>query len=295
MTKVTERSSAIARFEQIRAKGFNDEDSTNLNEITKAMAAVGIQALDTSGRLRPFADVLDEVGAKYNTLSKNEQAYLVTAMFGTFQRNRGLTLLSNYNQSLKNYENALNSAGVAEKKFTIYQESSQAHLDKLKATMEGFYQNTLSSGFIKGIIDLGTGFVGLVDKFGFLNTAIIATTTYFTLFKTKMFITPVINVATIAVTKLTEGLNWSTKSLIRFNTVMGMFAPMAIATSILAIVAAIKKWHISTEDQRQKVEDLATEYDKLNNTLKETITFIFYYLCESNNNIQCYCYYQKSP
>lgn len=162
-------NSIISRYESIKSKGFNSEDTTKLNDVVSALSKIGITATDAQGQLRPFADVMDEVGAKFNSLSKNEQAYIATTMFGTFQRNKGLTLLRNYDQSLKNYETALNSAGTAEQKFNIYQESTQAKLDKLTASMEGFWQSSVDSSFIKGTLDSVTK---LVDTFGNLQTVI---------------------------------------------------------------------------------------------------------------------------
>ncbi|MCE5220061.1 MAG: hypothetical protein LLF98_02035 [Clostridium sp.] len=109
--------------------------------------------------------MVDELGRdKFQTLSKNEKAYIATTMFGTYQRNRGLTLLNNYNDSLKNYENALNSAGTAEQKFGIYQESTAAKMDRAKTSIEGFWQNALSSDTLKSAIDAFNTLMEILDK-----------------------------------------------------------------------------------------------------------------------------------
>jgi hypothetical protein len=50
--------------------------------VVRALSQVGIKATDSQGQLRDFADVMDEVGAKFGSLSKNEQAYIATTMFG---------------------------------------------------------------------------------------------------------------------------------------------------------------------------------------------------------------------
>ena len=72
----------ISRYEQIKAKGFNEEDATQINDVTKALQAVGITAVDAQGQLRPIAEVLDELGAKWNGLTRNEKAYVATALAG---------------------------------------------------------------------------------------------------------------------------------------------------------------------------------------------------------------------
>src|SRR5690606_14612648 len=165
-------NSMISRYEQIREKGFNEEDATKINDVTKALASVGIQATDAYKQLLPIGEVIDKLGAKWDTLTRNEKAYVATALAGTYQRNRLITLLDNYSISLKNYEDALNAAGTAEQKFAIYQESTQAALDRLKASWEDLWQNTISSDTIKTIINLGTAILNLVDKIGLLPVAL---------------------------------------------------------------------------------------------------------------------------
>lgn len=82
----------------------------------------------------------------------------------TFQRNRMITLLNNYDQALVNNETALNAAGTANKKFEIYQESAAAQTDRLKASVEGLYQSLLSSDSLKTVIKDLTEFVGWVQE-----------------------------------------------------------------------------------------------------------------------------------
>jgi TP901 family phage tail tape measure protein len=75
-------NSIISRYESIKKTGFNSEDTTQLNDVVLSLSQVGITATDSQGQLRDFADVMDEVGAKFNTLSKNEKAYITTTLFG---------------------------------------------------------------------------------------------------------------------------------------------------------------------------------------------------------------------
>ncbi len=73
----------ISRYEQIKETGFNEEDATQINDVTKALQEAGkITAVDAYGQLRPIAEVLDELGAKWDGLTKNEQAYIATALAG---------------------------------------------------------------------------------------------------------------------------------------------------------------------------------------------------------------------
>jgi TP901 family phage tail tape measure protein len=74
-------NSIISRYESIKAKGFNEEDATKINDVTKALAAIKINPT-VNGQLRDLAEVMDEVGSKWDGLTKNEKAYIATTMAG---------------------------------------------------------------------------------------------------------------------------------------------------------------------------------------------------------------------
>lgn len=264
--------SLMARYEQIKSTGFNSEDSTRLNDVVKSLADVGIKATDAKGQLIPFDEMLDTVGKRYSTMTKNEQAYVTTALGGSFQRNRLVTLLNNYDDSLKNYEVALNSAGTAEQKFLIYQDSASSKIDRFKASLEGFADSAINSSFIKGTIDLGTK---LVDTLGNIPTVITTIVTAISLWKgtqlTKWFndnkiATEGWRVALIknrgAVIGMTEAeiaaktattgwaLSWNALKVAFMSNPIG-----AIATAILTAVTAMDIWNQKQEEARQEAEE----------------------------------------
>lgn len=270
-------NTVISRYEQIKKTGFNEEDATKLNDVVQALSQVGIVATDSQGQLRDFVDVMDELGAKYNSLSKNEQVYIATVMFGTYQRNRGITLLRNYNDSLKNYETALNSAGTAEQKFAIYQESTRAKFDKFKTTLESLYQNTLNSGFVKFVLELGAGIVNLVDKVGLLTTAFVGLIIYLEFFKKSALIIPIINNIITTIHRLATSMGIAQGAAMSLSTAIGYIAPFAVIGVIYGIVEAIDAVTTSLSEQKEIVQTLSyslqnlqSEYDKLESNNKRT-------------------------
>lgn len=75
--------SIINRYTSIKEQGFNDEDATNLNDVTQALNQAGINAIDKqTGGLRDFSSVMDELGGKYDQLNPKLQAYISTTMAG---------------------------------------------------------------------------------------------------------------------------------------------------------------------------------------------------------------------
>jgi TP901 family phage tail tape measure protein len=184
----TSLKSIESRYSSIKAKGYNSEDATKINDVTKALTQAGIQATTSDGQLRNFAEVIDELGQKYSTLDKKTQNYVMTTLGGTYQMNRLRALMDGYSQSIDLYNKSLSQSGIANQKFAIWQESTAAKIDKLKASIEGMWQGVVSSNFTKGIID---GTTKLVDTFGDLKTVLSLVSTAFLLWKgteiTKFF------------------------------------------------------------------------------------------------------------
>ena len=279
-------NSAISRYESIKNTGFNSEDETKLNDVVEALDEVKIKATDSEGQLRDFGDVMDELGGKFQTLSKNEKAYITTVLFGTFQRNRGLTLLNNYQDSLKNYENALNSAGVTEQKFSIYQESINSKLDKATASIEGFWQHAIDSDIIKMSIDAFSGLIDILDilinnsfsqfiiQTGLTSTAIILLGKGITALKKSTLGTAV---GVFALDVAEKGLLVTTKALTASLLASPLFWVVAGTTAIYAIIKGVDLLTTSLEEQREIVNTLSTElsnlqseYDKLKGTDNKT-------------------------
>jgi TP901 family phage tail tape measure protein len=75
-------NSAISRYESIKKTGFNSEDPTKLNDVVLALSQIGIKATDSQGQLKDFSEILDLIGSRFSSLSKNEKAYIATTMFG---------------------------------------------------------------------------------------------------------------------------------------------------------------------------------------------------------------------
>jgi TP901 family phage tail tape measure protein len=166
--------SLMSRFQQLRERGFAEEDGTKVNQVAKALNEVGIQAMDATGNFRNFGDVMDELGLKWDSLDGREKSYISTTVAGAYQQNRFLNLMENYRESLDLYSQSLDSAGTTQNKFNIWLDSTEAHINKLRATTEGLWLKVFNSDVIKSFIDTLNVLVGGIDsvvtKFGGLPT-----------------------------------------------------------------------------------------------------------------------------
>lgn len=111
-----------------------------------------------------MGDVLDDVGAKWSTLTDVQRASVAVAMSGSRQQNRFRVLMEHYSTALKEEELALNSSGTAMQKFRTYQESLTAKQQKMTAAFESMATALVDNDLIAMVYDLSAGFFNLVSK-----------------------------------------------------------------------------------------------------------------------------------
>lgn len=178
--------SIIARVQSLREKGFDSEDGTQVNQVAKALDRVGIKLIDAKGNFRNFGIVMDELGAKWTTLSNRQQAYIATTVAGSYQQSRFLNIMEGYPDSVKLYEASLNSAGIALEKFNRFEEGTEASLTRMKNAWNQIFQSSFDSEGIRALIDtltfLGTKFNSLIEQVGILPIIVGVATTAFAIF-----------------------------------------------------------------------------------------------------------------
>lgn len=172
--------SVLARMEQVKAGAKIDEEGEAINNVEKVLNKFGIQLRSSNSEFRNMEDVLDEVGNKWSTFDSVAQAQIATAIAGTHRINTFIATMENYDTVLKYTEESQDAAGTSAQKYTAYMDSIDAKLNTLTATWEQFVNNLNQSGTIKGVIDLGTKLIGVLDtlinKMGLLKVALPAAT-----------------------------------------------------------------------------------------------------------------------
>jgi TP901 family phage tail tape measure protein len=143
----------MARYQQLREKGFAEEDGTQVNQVSKSLNEVGIKIMDAQGQFRNFGTVMDELGSKWKDLDNRHKAYIATTLAGTNQQSRFLNLMENYTESVDLYKNSLDSAGTTQNKYNLYMQGTEAHLNQLKATAEGVWLKVFNSEDMRSAID----------------------------------------------------------------------------------------------------------------------------------------------
>lgn len=152
----------FARISDIEA-GLDAE--TSLGNYTEKMAAMGITVLDASGKLRDMGDVIEEIGGKWATMSREQQISLAQTMAGTRQYNNLVALFDNWSSYADTLQVAANAEGTLDKQQAIAMDSIKNRLDVLKSTWEDLYQNLFDSDDIKEAITGLTKLVQLLADF----------------------------------------------------------------------------------------------------------------------------------
>ena len=78
----TSFKSILARIQNMKEYGFDEEDGTKVNYVAKALAEVNIALMDANGQFRNTGTIFDELGAKWDTLDSRQKAYLATTIAG---------------------------------------------------------------------------------------------------------------------------------------------------------------------------------------------------------------------
>ena len=133
------------------------DDGTDLNKYSQALLSVGINIKDANGELKDMDDILDEMGAKWQTLHRDEQMALAQTVAGVRQYTQLMSLMNNYDAFKGNVFLAETSGGTLNNQAEIYAESWEAAQARVKAASEDFWDTLLNDDFF---IDL----LGIFEK-----------------------------------------------------------------------------------------------------------------------------------
>lgn len=152
-----------ARISDIKA-GI-DEDGVDLGRYSGKMAELGFNVLDVNGKLRDMGQVIEDIGGRWQTLTREQQVSLAQTMAGQRQYSNLIALFDNFQEYNKALNTAQNAAGTLQKQQDIYMDDMKAHLNQLKAATEDLYDSLINADSMKPLIDGLTTVVNLAAKF----------------------------------------------------------------------------------------------------------------------------------
>lgn len=181
----TSLKTIMSRFQSIKT-GENTEDDVDVNQVETALRSVNVALRDSEGQLRDLGEVLEELGPKWNGLSRNTQAYLGTIIAGTRQQSRFISLMQNWDRALELTTASQNSAGAATRMHQAAMEGLDAALNNLTNAWQRLISNIANGDTFKGLINVATS---LLKFFGQGNSALRLFTAAIILFNARTLIT----------------------------------------------------------------------------------------------------------
>lgn len=176
----TAMKSILSRMNQIRAGKFVDaETGESLNDTEKVLKKIGVSMRDNTGMFRDSEGVLDDIAKKWKKLDSNSQKAVATATAGTYQYNKFIAAMDNWDKVEKLTNVAYNSEGTAQKKFEDnYLNSLEAKTNQLKSSLEGLSTSLISDDMYAGFLDGSKAIVDFVDKTNLLKGALAGLGTF---------------------------------------------------------------------------------------------------------------------
>lgn len=260
----------FTRMGNIKLGKMFEDDTTNINDVEKALSLVNIKLRDSETSFRPLGDVLDEVGAKWGAMNTVQRNAVTAALAGTRQAEILRTALANYNQVLEIQEGQLNATGLATERYKIYMEGLEAAQNKLTASWEKMWMKTFSENNIGAILNLISTILDLVGDIGLLNIAFGVLGSYITsklLVAFPMLINMVggLGGATVLTTGAVTALNVALTAGIGIA-IVGLIALFDhLNVTMLESVDEFNRLKAATDERTEELGSLSSEYEKLAN------------------------------
>lgn len=153
----------FARIEGLNL-GETLDDGTTLNKYSKALDAVGVNIKNEAGELKSMDEILDEIGAKWSTIGKDQQIALAQTVAGVRQYTQFVALMDNWDFMKENLNTVANATGTLDKQAEIYAESWEAAKKRVQAAAESIYQDLLKDDFFIWLTDGFGSIIGFIDK-----------------------------------------------------------------------------------------------------------------------------------
>lgn len=193
----------FARIQDLEL-GETLDDGTTLGKYSQALEAVGVNIKDSQGNLKDMNTILDEMGAKWNTLSKDQQVALAQNVAGVRQYTQLIALMDNWDKFQQNLGVAQNSEGALQEQADIYAESWEGASKRVKASMQSIYSDLIDDkALISGTNGLATFLEGIdkiIDAAGGLKTILLGLSTVLM----RVFQKDLVNGITLATQKMSN-------------------------------------------------------------------------------------------
>lgn len=119
------------------------DDGVDLTKYSIALQKIGVNVLDANGNLRQMDDILDDLGARWESLTEAQRVATAETVGGMRQYANFMALMDNWSEVQKNITIAANSEGTLQEQADIYAQSWEGAKKRLQASLQGIYHDMI--------------------------------------------------------------------------------------------------------------------------------------------------------
>lgn len=119
------------------------DDGVDLNKYSIVLQKIGVNVLDANGNLRQMDDILDDLGARWESLTEAQRVATAETVGGMRQYANFMALMDNWSEVQKNITIAANSEGTLQEQADIYAQSWEGAKKRLQASLQGIYHDII--------------------------------------------------------------------------------------------------------------------------------------------------------
>lgn len=129
----------------------------NYEELVSNLTDAGVSLTNINGEYRSTYEIMSDIAAKWDEMSNTEQAAMATALSGTRQQAVFYSIIEQFKEASGAMDAMAGSAGALDRAYSTHLDSTQAHVNQLKAKFEELSMSVMDSNSTKAFIDtLGT-------------------------------------------------------------------------------------------------------------------------------------------
>ena len=168
----TALKTVISRMRELTDYGETLEDGIDVNRVDTALKNIGVNLLDANREFRDLDLVLTEVGEKWDTLNKNQQANVAVALAGTRQQSRLIAMLQDFDRTQQLVNISMTSAGATAAQHRKYMQGLEAATTALTTSYQKLITNFTNSDIaIAAVNGLSSALNFLGENVGFVYAA----------------------------------------------------------------------------------------------------------------------------
>ncbi len=144
-----------------------------IQDLTDINGSGGVKILEADGEtFRSIYDIFLDISKVYQQMSDTDQSALLELISGKHRASAISATLNNMAEAQEIYQNSLSAAGSAQREYDKYLESSEAALNRFKASMTETYQSVIDGKTVTGILNTGNAVLQFVNSLGLVESTL---------------------------------------------------------------------------------------------------------------------------